>query len=640
MKKRQERPGNHGDGGEKSQFGLLATRRFGPFFWTQFFGAFNDNVFKNALIIMMAYQAGRILGIQSDILVNLAAGLFILPFFLFSAAAGQIADKYDPSLLIRRIKAVEIGLMTFAAAAFILNEPMALLALLFLMGAQSSFFGPIKYSIIPRHLKEGEIVGGNAMVEMGSLTAILLGALVGGVLIPLEHGGSLVGCTVILLAVFGWLASRRIPRSHPASPHLKINWNPITQTWKTLKLAREDRPVFLAIFGISWFWLLGIAYLTQLPNYTKEILNGSEHVATLLLALFSLGVCAGSLLCERLSGKKVELGLVPLGALGISLFGFDLFMAHAPSAGGAPANISRFIAVPGGVRVMVDLFMTGLFGGLYIVPLYAMVQVRTREAFRARVIAANNILNALFMVLSTAIAALLPGVACLSIPLYFLALAAANLLVAAYIFSLAPEFALRFIVWLLTHTMYRVRHEDLSRIPDEGPAVLACNHVSYLDALIIAGSCRRPIRFIVYAPYYRNIFLHPILHAVKAIPIESGRKNPAALQRSLDDISKALEAGDLVGVFPEGKLTRTGDLDSFRPGIEKIIRRTPAPVIPLALRGLWGSFFSHKDGIPMTRPPKRFWSRIELAAGRAMLPNQVTANTLYSTVKALRGSCR
>ncbi len=638
MRKRRERRGNQGGGEEKGQFGLLATRRFGPFFWTQFFGAFNDNVFKNALIIMMAYQAGRMLGVDSDILVNFAAGLFVAPFFLFSSAAGQIADKYDQSLLIRRIKAAEIGVMVCAAAAFILNNPLALLALLFLMGAQSSFFGPIKYSIIPRHLKPGEIVGGNAMVEMGSLTAILLGTLVGGVLIPREHGAILVGCVVVLLAVVGWLTSRRIPRTAPASPHININWNPVTQTWKTLKLARKDRPVFLAIFGISWFWLLGIAYLTQLPNFTKEVLNGSENVVTLLLALFSLGVCAGSLLCERLSGKKVELGLVPLGALGISLFGFDLFMAQPSGGGENLMGVPGFLAA-GGVRVMVDLFMTGLFGGLYIVPLHAMVQVRTQKAFRARVIAANNILNALFMVLSTALAALLLGVVGLSIPVYFLVLAVANLLVTVYIFHLAPEFALRFIVWAFTHVMYRVGHEDLSRIPEEGPAVLVCNHVSYVDALVIAGSCRRPIRFVVYGPYYRNFFLNPFFRAVKAIPIESGRKNPEALRQSLKEIANALEAGDLVGLFPEGKLTRTGDLDAFRPGIEKMIRTAPAPVIPLALRGLWGSFFSHAGGRAMTRIPKRFWSRIEVAAGRAVPPGRVTATGLRGAVKALRGAC-
>ncbi|MCP4695076.1 MAG: MFS transporter, partial [Desulfobacterales bacterium] len=601
MEKRRHGRGNQGEEGEKSQFGLLTTRRFGPFFWTQFFGAFNDNVFKNALIIMMAYQTGRMLDIQSDILVNLAAGLFVLPFFLFSAAAGQIADKYDPSVLIRRIKRVEIGLMACAAAALIFNEPVARLALLFLMGAQSSFFGPVKYSILPGHLKPGEIVGGNAMVEMGSLAAILLGTLVGGALAPLDHGAAWIGGVVILLAVAGWLASRRIPRAAPASPDLKINWNPVAQTWKTLKYARKDRTVFLAILGISWFWLLGIAYLTQLPNFTREVLGGSESVVTLLLALFSLGVCAGSLLCERLSGKKVELGLVSLGALGISVFGFDLFLAHGPGSGEPLMNVSRFISAGAGARAAADLFMTGLFGGLYIVPLYALVQIRTAKAFRARVIAANNILNALFMVLSTTISAVLLGVAGVTIPHYFLALAAANLLVAAYIIHLAPEFVARLVVWMATHAMYRVRHGDLSRIPDEGPAVLVCNHVSYMDALIIAGSCRRPIRFIAHAPYYRNIFLHPLLRAVKAIPIESGRKNPAALQESLDQIAGALEAGDLVCIFPEGKLTRTGNLNPFRPGVEKIIRRTPAPVIPLALRGLWGSFFSHRDGMAMTR---------------------------------------
>jgi len=625
---------------EKSQFGLLTTKRFAPFFWTQFLGAFNDNIYKNSLILLIAYQSSQSLPLDSTTLVNLAAGLFILPFFLFSATAGQLADKYEKSKLIQYVKLLEIVIMGLAAVAFIFNSMLSLMLLLFLMGTQSTFFGPVKYSIIPQHLTTGEIVGGNAMVEMGTFVAILLGTITGGVLVLSDNREIWISLSVCIVAIAGWLASRWIPKAASASPELKIDWNPFTQTWKTIQFARNVHSVFLSVLGISWFWLLGAAYLTQLPNFTKEVLKSSESVVTLLLTMFSVGIGVGSLLCERLSGRKIELGLVPLGSIGLSIFGIDLFFAYTPPDVEVLMRLGEFLKTDGSFRVLADLILIGVFGGLYIVPLFAFVQMRTQVECRARVIAANNILNAFFMVFSSLWAILLLNIAGLTIPQFFLVLALMNIAVAVYIYSVVPEFLMRFLIWILTHTMYRVSHYDLENIPDEGAAVLVCNHVSYVDGLLIAGSCRRPIRFVMHEAFYRIPVLNFIMRTGKAIPITSQRENPETYNKAFEQIAQTLDEGELICIFPEGKLTKDGEIDEFKPGIEKIIRQNPVPVIPLALRGLWGSVFSHKEGFAMTRLPKRFWSKIELVAGKPVMSEDVTAERLREIVKELRGEYR
>jgi 1-acyl-sn-glycerol-3-phosphate acyltransferase len=623
---------------EESQFGLLKIRRFAPFFWTQFFGAFNDNIFKNALILIIAYQGVRQLpDTNSNVMINMAAGALILPFFLFSALAGDISDKYEKSSLIRYIKLAEIAIMALAAVAFYFSNIAALMLLLFLLGTQAAFFGPVKYSILPQHLQPGELVGGNAMVEMGTFIAILLGTIGGGILIQMQSGPRMVGAAVLLVACAGYAASRFIPEAQACSPGLKIKWNPVTETWKTVQLVRDPDSVFKSILGISWFWFLGASYLTQLPAYTRDTLHSSESVVTLLLALFSIGVGAGSLMCERLSGRKVELGLVPLGSIGLSIFGFDIFFAyHAPQVSSL-MGLREFLNSPGSMRVVLDFIMIGVSGGLFIVPLYAFIQMRTRPEIRSRVIAANNILNALFMVLASIMGAVLLSRFELSIPQFFLVLVILNVTVALYIYSVIPEFTMRFLVWVMTGTMYRVKTRDLHYIPDEGAAVVVCNHVSLVDGPLIAGACRRPIRFVVFEPIYRLPVLHFIFKTGKAIPIDSRARKPEVYNRAMEQISRALREGEIVGIFPEGEMTHDGEVGVFKQGIEKIIRENPVPVIPLALRGLWGSFFSNDGGYAMTHWPKRFWSRVELLGGPPVPPGEVTAAGLKKIVEQIRG---
>ncbi len=620
-----------------NEFTLLKERRFLPFFITQFLGAFNDNVFKNALIILIAFQAAN--PAQSNLLINASAGLFILPFFLFSATAGQLADKYEKSHLMRWIKLLEIVIMLGAAAAFILNSIPLLISLLFLMGAQSTLFGPVKYSILPQHLKPEELVGGNGWVEMGTFLAILIGTLLGGVLIAVQGNGPwLVGSAVVILAILGFLSSLFIPRAAPDAPDLRINWNPFTETWRTIKITRRNRTVFLSVLGISWFWFLGATYLAQLPNYTKLTLGGDEHVVTLLLTTFALGIGIGSLLCERLSGRRVELGLVPFGAIGLTVFGVDLFFAAAPVAPEASLiGAVEFLRNFSHWRVLMDILLMGMFGGFYIVPLFALVQQRSEPSYRSRVIAGNNILNALFMVASALLAIFFLDSVGLTIPQFLLLTAIFNALVAVYIFTLVPEFLMRFIVWILVNTVYRLRAEGLEHIPDEGPVVVVCNHVSFMDALVVIGCCRRPIRFVMDHQIFKIPVLSFVFRTAGAIPIAPARENREILEQAYDRVAAYLEEGEVVGIFPEGQLTKDGEIGSFKNGIERIIQRTSAPVVPMALRGLWGSFFSRRYGKAMKNFPRRFWSRIELVVGEPVAPEQATSARLRERVVALRG---
>lgn len=625
---------------EQSQFGLLRERRFLPFFCTQFLGAFNDNVYKNALVILLAFHAASLTAINPGTLVNLCAGLFILPFFLFSATAGQIADKYDKASIIRYVKLLEIAIMFAGAAGFFFQNVALLMAVLFLMGLHSTIFGPVKYSILPQHLRPTEIVGGNGLVEMGTFLAILLGTILGGLLVAQAQFALYVSATVVSIAVLGYLASRAIPAAPPAAPDLKINWNPLTESWANLQFTRRNRTVFLSVLGVSWFWFYGATLLTQLPNYCKEVLGGNEQVATVMLAVFSLGVGSGSLFCERLSGHKVEIGLVPFGSIGLSVFALDLFFASPVGGGAALIGAAEFLARAGSARILFDLVMIGVFGGFYIVPLYALIQTRSERSHQSRIIAGNNILNALFMVASAALSALLLY-AGYTIPQIFLAIGLLNALVAVYIYTLVPEFLMRFLIWLLMHTVYRLEKRGLENIPDEGAALIVCNHVSFVDALIIVAASRRPIRFVMDHQIFRMPVLSFIFRTGRMIPIAPRKENPLLLERAYEEIDAALRAGDLVGIFPEGRITDTGDLYPFKPGVTRILARTPVPVVPLALRGLWGSFFSRIDGRAMSRPARlRPWRKVALVGGDVVAPPQATPEFLQQTVHALRGDWR
>jgi 1-acyl-sn-glycerol-3-phosphate acyltransferase len=623
-----------------NQFDLLRERRFAPFFWTQFLGAGNDNIYKNALIIFAAFHAASLTALDANTLVNLAAGIFILPFVLLSATAGQLADKYEKSRLIRYIKLFEIAIMTIGAVGFWQRDLVLLFTALALMGVHSTLFGPVKYSILPQHLKPSELVGGNGLVEMGTFVSILIGTILGGVLVAIQPNGPLLaGLAAIAVAVAGWWVSRGIPNTPAVDPGLRINWNPFTETWQNLRFAYGNRIVWLSMLGISWFWFYGATFLTQFPNFAKDILGGDEHVVTLLLALFSIGIGVGSLLCERLSGHKVELGLVPFGSIGLTVFAIDLWWATSSMHATGLVGVRAFLAQPAHWRVVADLMLIGLFGGFYIVPLYALIQERSAAAYRSRIIAANNILNAVFMVASAglAIALLKAGV---SIPGLFLVTGLLNAAVAFYIYGLVPEFLMRFVAWLLIHTMYRVQEQGLENVPEEGPCIVVCNHVSYVDAIVIAASVRRPIRFIMDYRIFRVPFLNWVFRAMNAIPVASGREDAALKEAAFESAAAALRAGDIVGIFPEGQLTPDGEIGTFRPGIERILRETPVPVVPMALRGLWGSAFSRSPEGRAWWQWRRVFSRIALVVAPPVPPPAATPEALKATVLSLRGTAQ
>ncbi len=622
-----------------SQFRLLRERRFGPFFATQFLGALNDNVLKNALVIAFTYQAGAWSARSAGELANIAQALFILPFFLFSAQAGQLADKFERSRIIRLVKLAEIAIMLVAVTGFATGSLALLLTALFLMGVHSTVFGPVKYSILPQHLREDELVGGNAWVESGTFLAILIGTILGGVLVGFG-GGKIAAYVCVAIAVAGYVASRGVPHSPAPAPALRLDWNPLRESWRNLRFTARNRTVFHSVLGISWFWFYGAMFLAQFPAYARDTLGGGEQVITVLLAVFSVGIGLGSLLCERLSGRKIEIGLVPFGSIGMSLVALDLFFASPASPMGSSLTAAQFLRAPGSLRILVDLVLIGTFGGFFIVPLYALIQTRSERAHQSRVIAGNNILNAAFVVVAAglAIGLLQAGV---SVAQIFLVTALLNAAVAVYIYTLVPEFLMRFIVWLLIHSVYRLRKSGLEHIPDEGPAVIVCNHVSFVDALIIAAACPRPVRFVMDHAIFRIPILNFVFRTSRTIPIASGRADPALLERAYDEIARALEAGDIVCIFPEGRITDSGEMNPFRHGIQRIVERTPVPVIPMALRGLWGSFFSRKGGRAMARPFRTLPFRpIAVATAPAVAPQAVTPERLQEIVHRLRGDRR
>ena len=626
---------------EHSQFNLLKQRRFAPFFYTQFLGAMNDNVFKNGMIIFMAFGGMTLAGMDVNLLVNAAGAVFILPFVLFSAFAGQLADKYEKTRVIRGVKIFEIVVMVFGAVGFVTANLGVLFVALFAMGLHSTLFGPVKYAIMPQALARDELVGGNALVESGTFVAILVGTIAGGVLVAMMPSGPMiVAVATIFIALLGYLVSRSIPTSAATDPALKLNWNPFTETAANLRLATKNIVVWRSMLGISWLWFYGAMLLNQFANMSKDVLGGNAEVATFLLATFAVGVAVGSLLCERLSGKKVEIGLVPFGSIGMSVFAIDLYFATKGLHPVGQSGAMEFIAKSEHWRVVIDLFLLSVSGGLYSVPLYALIQERSDQSHRSRIFAANNILNAIFMVVSALLAIALIKFAGFGVPQLILTIAVLNAIVALYIYSLTPEFLLRFICWILISFVYRLKVKGLENIPEKGPVIVVANHVSYVDALVISAACRRPIQFVMD----HNIFTTPgmawIFRQMKAIPIASAKENPEMMERAFQRVKQALAEGEVVCIFPEGKLTKDGEMGSFRPGIERIVAETGAPVVPLALRGLWGSFFSRTVNGLAFKQFRGFFNRIELVGGALVPAGEVSAAKLEADVREMRGAMR
>lgn len=618
---------------------LMKSKQFVPFFWTQFLGAFNDNVFKNALLILIAFNSQQ--ESESALYINLASGLFILPFFLFSSFAGQLADKYEKSKLIQITKIVEIIIMLMAAIGFFIGSNLLLILILFFMGTQSTFFGPVKYSILPQHLTKDELMEGTSLVEMGTFVAILLGTIVGGLLI--KQNVVFVSVALIIFAIIGWLVSRKIPNAEATNPSLIITVNPWKQITSLIKIAKQNYSVWLSIIGISWFWFFGATFLAQLPNFVKYFIHGDEYLVTFFLAVFTISMAVGSLLCNKLADTSIELGLISFGAFGLSIFAFDLSLVDYSHFNNELLSFSSYFKEAGlsHYRVIVDLSLIGIFGSFFIVPLYALVQHRSKPEVCSQVIAANNILNAIFMVGSAVMTMLLftwglgpiNNFQALNTVEVFRVVAILNLLVAIYILLLLPEFFLRFGIWIMARTVYKLRYKGRKKFPSTGPVLVVANHISFIDWFVLSAACQRPIRFVMD----HRIFKVPILNFVfkmgKCIPIASKKDDLACFEKAFVEISEALDNGEVVGVFPEGMISHDGGLNSFKPGVDIILSKNKVPVVPIVISGLWGSFFSRKNGQAMKKIPKPSKRKVQIKILDVMNP-RTNSSEMHSVIES------
>jgi 1-acyl-sn-glycerol-3-phosphate acyltransferase len=624
-----------------NQFALLTQRRFAPFFWTQFLGAANDNLFKFALTVMVTYQL-QVSWLPSSLAGLVIGAVFIFPFVISSATSGQLSDKWDKTRMIRFVKNLEIAIMLLAAYGFYASHVVILLICVFLMGLHSTLFGPVKFAYLPQILNEREITGGNGMVEMGTFVAILLGNVAGGLLVALpEVGHTYVAVACVGVAVLGRLSAQAVPPCPATDPDLVINWNPISETINNLKLAHGNIVVFRSLLGISWMWFFGAVFLSQFPSFAKDVLHGDANVASLLLVIFSIGIGIGSLMCEMLSKRHVEIGLVPLGAIGMSIFAIDLYFASRGLPASDALSVSSFISKSYHWRVMADLALLALFAGLYSVPMYALIQLRSPASHRARIIAANNILNALFMIVSSVLAGLMLALGA-TVPQIFLAVGIANAIVASYIFLLVPEYLLRFVAWIVSRIVYRFKITGDENIPTTGAAVLVCNHVSFIDPVLLMAASPRPIRFVMDHRIFKMPVLGWFFKLAKAIPIAPKSEDEAVYNAAFEAAHQVLKDGDLLAIFPEGAITKDGELQAFKSGITKILDRARAdgmdvPTVPMALTNLWGSFFSRLGGHAMTKPFRRgLWSRVGLNVGEAMPLSVATPQHLHIQVLELQ----
>ena len=625
----------------QSAFSLLGTRRFLPFFLTQFAGAFNDNLFKTGLTLLTSFYAVQYGGLSPALASNLIAGLFILPFLLLSATSGQLADKYDKAAIMRWVKIFELLIVTLATYGLLGQHAWVLYLCILLLGVHSAVFGPAKYAFLPQVLSAREVVAGNGLVSMATFVAILTGSITAGELVHRGtsgvHGLSVL---IVVIALAGMSFSRFMPSAPPVQA-VTMNWNPLSEISRNLKIAGEDMAVFQAMIGISWLWFFGVTFLTHFAPLAKDILGVNERGVTVMLATFSIGIALGSMLCARLSHSQLEIGLVPLGAIGMSVFGIDLFFAilslskHAPSS--ELMDLGAFLAQGESWRLLLDLLLMSVFAGLFSVPLYAMVQTYAVPSHRARIVAANNFLNALFMVAAAVLAMILTMLG-MNVAQILLIVTLLNILVAIYIFRLVPAFLWRFMAWMLTSIMYRVHYVHRERIPAKGAALIVANHVSFVDAFFLMAASPRPIRFVMDARIFKIPVLSSLFRSLKAIPITSAKEDEFVLEEAFVQMEKELEDGQLVCIFPEGRLTSNGEMSPFRAGISKILALHAAPVVPIALRGLWGSFFSRKNGAAMSKPFVRgFFSKVEISVGESIAPEKASPAVLETAVRQLRG---
>lgn len=573
---------------------ITTDRRFWPLFWTQFFGAANDNFFKNALVILITYNSVELFGLGSSSLVAMAGGIFILPYVTFSATAGQIADHYDKSDVIKVTKITELIIMSLAAIGFITSNYLLLLIVLFLMGAQSSFFSPVKFGSLPEILDRDELTLGNSFIGAGTFVAILIGTIFGGLSASLEKATIITSIGVVIVSIFGILTAWKQRKLKDEHADVKIDYTFVKPTFEILKTTIKEKNVMHAILGISWFWFFGAAILSLLPALVKDLFFGSEMVGTMFLATFTVGMGVGAYFCSKLSGKRVEIGMVPLAAIGMTVFLLDLCYVSFNWQSNVTELLApaEFFKQPGSIRAIFDLLMTTVFGGMYIIPQQAHMQRSARPKFLARTIAANNIWNSIYMVLA-AVSLMALHAFNFSLAEIVGFLAVANALYGLIMYTFYREEMWRFVAQLICKVCYDIDVDGEENIPVEGPVVIAANHVSFVDWLFIMAVSPRPVRWVIDHRYYFIPVFKPLFKQIKLIPVATKRENEEILNQAFDHMRDALEENRCLGIFPEGYVTRTGGIGRFQPGIKKIVSKTGANVVPVIINGAWGSFFSH-----------------------------------------------
>jgi 1-acyl-sn-glycerol-3-phosphate acyltransferase len=614
---------------------LILERRFWPLFWTQFLGALNDNFFKNALVMLITYRSISLMGLSAELLVAMAGGIFILPYFLFSGTAGQIADRYEKSAVIKATKVTELIVMLIASLGFYTDNYLMLMVVLFLMGTQSAFFGPLKYGIIPHIVKPLELVPANAYIGGGTFLAILVGTLTGGAFANLDSPGIPISIGLVLLAIIGILTSLPFKKVHNANLEVKIDYTFFRPSWQTLKLVYKKRNVFRTILGVSWFWFLGAGILSLLPILCKDVLGADAVIGTLLLGTFTVGMGVGSVMTNFLSRGKVELGMVAPAGLFMSFAMFDMYLTTSSWQhlvnGEVLLNYLTFFDQIGSVHLFIDLFFVSAFGGMYIIPQMTYVQEASNSSELSRIISGNNIINALFMVAASVLIMTMHTMN-ITVPMQFAILACVNFVFSFIVYYINSETTLRFWFWILSNLFYNVKVIGQSNIPEKGPLIICANHVTFIDWWFIFAVSPRPVRFVIDNKYYSMPTGKFWFSQAGLIPIATKKESAEVLAKAFDNISESIQSGDCLGLFPEGWITRDGEMRKFQPGIIKIIQRDPVNIVPISLVGLWGSIFSYEGSKVIFKIPKSLRRKVNIVIGKPITPEEYHAEKVRNEI--------
>jgi len=616
---------------------LFKDRRFLPNFIVQLCGCLNDNILKNALVILITYGVAGSLSKYNNLLVLFTNAIFVLPFIVFASIAGQIADKYERSTLIKIIKIFEIAIIALAIYGFFTANILVLLCSICLMGIHSTFFGPIKYSVLPDHLSKDELLGANGFVEAGTFISIFIGTIIGSYY---TISNNFIIYSLIIIAGIGFIVSLTSPKSGNANRDIKINFNIIGESLKLIKYVQAKKQIYLAILGISWFWFIGAAIISQIPLLAKVTFKADENVANLFLAVFSLGVGVGSFLCSKIFEDEITVKYLFISALGISIFGIDLFFAsRISSVNYEPTQLKSilvFLSKRHNWRIVIDLFFLAAIGGLYIVPLFAILQHYANPAHRSRIIAVNNLINSVFMVGSTIILSLLFYLN-FSIPWIILFISLANVIVTIYIYRLIPEVkiipfpVLRKLLQFYFDLMYQVEVKGLENLKKAGSKVVViANHISYLDPPLIATYLKEEMTFAI-SPDLRKIWwIRPFLRMANTLPVDPS--NPMAIKT----LVKEVQNNRKVAIFPEGRISVTGSLMKIYEGPGMIADKANATILPVRIDGTQFTHFSKLKNILKRQifpkitvtvlPPVKF---ADIGAASGQERRQYIARTLY-----------